>query len=141
MKKQIERWKDRTKCPICNFKLIKRNEGFVCKNSNCPLYFKLGKGWAYIVPNNTIEYFFKAKYDFDIERFKNKKLWLQLKSKKLYENGKCEICNSDKELVIHHILPRFSNPELTFDYENLMVLCKECHIKIHSEDKYRYNLK
>lgn len=83
---------------------------------------------------------FSIEKEFDNSFYPYHKFFL-LKSKKLYENGKCEICNSDKELVIHHILPRFSNPELTFDYENLMVLCKECHIKIHSEDKYRYNLK
>lgn len=139
--KEIERWIDKTKCPICNMKLVKKNEGFVCKNFKCPLYFKLGKGWAYIIPNNSLNYFFKSKYDFDIERFENRKLWLSLKSKKLYEQQVCEICGKEYNLEVHHILPRSSNPELSLDYENLMILCKECHIKIHSNDKHKYTKK
>ena len=128
-------------CPMCKHVLYKRYEGLVCKNWKCKLYHKLGKGWILIEERkkDNLQYF-KDKYDFDIERFGNKKRWLQLKSKVLFERGrKCEICDSNFLINIHHILPRAEYPELTFDGENLMVLCEECHKKIHGDDKYRYS--
>lgn len=142
IKKDFETWKEKNKCPMCNSKLIKKHEGIVCKNFNCPLYFKLGKGWVYLSREreNSI-LFHRATYDFDIDGFENKKKWLELKSKILYEKQKCEVCGTNRQLQVHHILPRFSNPELAMDLENLMVLCRECHVNIHSQDKHRFNLK
>lgn len=55
------------------------------------------------------------------------------------ERKVCEICKSNRFLHVHHILPRSSHPELALDKDNLMVLCEECHKKIHSEDKYKYD--
>lgn len=52
----------------------------------------------------------------------------------------CENCGSNICLHVYHILPRHSHPELAMDKENLMVLCEECHKKIHSEDKHKYSL-
>jgi 5-methylcytosine-specific restriction endonuclease McrA len=136
--KDINNWTDKTRCPICNSKLIKKYEGMVCKNYNCPLYFKLGKGWAYIIhKENPLKW--TLKYDFDLERHENIKKWLLLKSQIIYEKGCCEICGSIKKLQVHHILPRCSNPELNLDKDNLMVLCEDCHKKIHENDKYRFN--
>jgi len=131
-------WKDTSRCPMCNSKLTKRWEGLVC-NKNCPLNFKLGKGWVYLTKKKESSHkFFKDKYDFDIERLENKKKWLILKSRKLYSNPLCEICGCNHGLNIHHILQRSKYPELTLDIENLMTLCIKCHKKIHSNDKYRF---
>jgi len=133
---------DKTKCPICEHQLKKRYEGMVCKNPWCPLYFKCEKGWVYY--NNEKKQsllFWTAKYDFDITRHENIKKWLMLKSKIIYERKCCEVCGSIKLLQVHHILPRSSNPELALDIENLMLLCKDCHKKIHSEDKYNFGEK
>lgn len=132
-----------TTCPICALKLYKRNEGSVCKNSNCFLYFKLAKGWVYLDgnKNNNLNYF-KDEYDFSIERFENKKRWLLLKNEVFHERGrKCEICHTEISLGVHHIIYRTQAPSLTFDKENLMVLCRRCHTKIHEEDKHKFNLK
>mgnify|MGYP001615462677 CR=1 FL=1 len=34
-------------CPICRRKLIRKKEGYVCKNWKCLLYWKLNVGWVY----------------------------------------------------------------------------------------------
>ena len=115
----IPNWEDKTRCPLCNSKLQKRNEGLVCRN-NCPLTFKCGTGWAYITHKDTL--FWTLEYDFNIEKHENIKEWLMLKSNIIYERKICEICGSDRFLQVHHILPRSSNPELALDKENLMLL-------------------
>jgi len=128
------------KCPLCGRKLQRKYEGLICPNWKCKLgNFKCKKGWVYLDrKKEDSNLFFTSKYDFDITRHENIKKWLRLKSKLLYEKRKCEICGSDNYLHIHHILPRSSNPELTMDKENLMVLCEDCHKKIHKYDKYKF---
>lgn len=133
---EIEQWKDKDRCPICNSKLQKRWEGLVCRNT-CPLNFKLGCGWVYVQSKKN-KLFWTLKYDFDIDRHENIKKWLFLKSKMIYDKKYCEICGKDNFLQVHHILPRSSHPELSLDIENLMVLCKDCHKKIHEKDKYKF---
>ena len=142
-KNNLSSWnynQENPRCPNCNLRLYKKHEGLVCKNHECFFYFKCGKGWNFIPPehkNNLL--FFAFEYDFNIELFHNKKEWLMLKSKKLYEVSHCEICKTERFLQIHHILSRNEHPELAMDYENLMVLCKECHKKIHEKDKYNFS--
>ena len=41
--------------------------------------------------------------------------------------GKCEICGSDENVVIHH------NKEYSNDPNDLICLCAKCHGKVHSE--------
>jgi len=138
-KKYFEMWNDKSKCPVCNYALTKKHEGMVCTHFGCPLYFKLEQGWVYLdgQKKNNSE-FFRARYNFDMERLENKKRWLELKSKLIYEKKVCEICGSNRDLEAHHILPKSSYPELTLDYENLMLICLECHFKLHENDKHRY---
>ncbi len=126
-------------CPVCLKRLTKKHEGWACRN-NCYAGFKLGQGWVYLDGKKKNSYqFFKDQYDFNIERFENRKKWLRLKSEVLNEKGReCEICSDDFELHVHHIISRSENPSLTFDKQNLMVLCKKCHLEIHKEDKYRF---
>ena len=127
-------------CPICDRHLIKKHEGLICPNWKCVLgNFKCEKGWVYLDrKKKDSALFFTSQYDFNIERFHNKKKWLQLKSRILYERKICEVCKSDRFLHVHHILPRSSNPELAMDIENLMVLCKNCHKEIHKGDKHKF---
>jgi len=59
-KLEQEYWKsNKTICPLCSHKLIKKWEGMVCQNSRCLLNFKLGKGWVYLKGNskNNLKYF------------------------------------------------------------------------------------
>lgn len=44
---------------------------------------------------------------------------------------KCVKCNSEKNLVVHHIQTRKEKPELIIDIKNGMVLCRKCHAKLH----------
>lgn len=45
----------------------------------------------------------------------------------------CEVC-SQKATEIHHINPKRMGGSKTKDYiENLMAICRTCHIKAHSE--------
>jgi len=126
-------------CPICGKKLQKRYEGLVYRNFKCCMYFKLGKGWAYLIPrDNGLNYLYN-KFDFDLKHFNNLKKWLRLKTEILErDERKCVICSSNIELNVHHIISRAEAPELTFDKENLMTLCKSCHKKIHTDDKYYF---
>lgn len=139
IKKDFKYWEDKTKCPVCGGALYKKYEGLVCKNFSCPLYFKLEVGWVYMTKERVNSLFLHhCKYYCNPESFFNKIKWLRLKSEILREKQKCENCGSNMCLHVHHILPRYSNPELGMDKENLMVLCEECHKKIHSEDKYKF---
>lgn len=127
-------------CPFCSHKLIKKYEGWVCRTPKCPLYFKLEHGWVYLdgTKKNNLQ-FFKDKYNFDIESFENRKRWLKLKEEIFNEREKkCEICGKTFSLDVHHILSRAEHPSLTFDKENLIILCEECHKEIHKGDKHKW---
>jgi hypothetical protein len=43
----------------------------------------------------------------------------------------CEACGSTDELHMHHIRPWAEYPELRMDLDNLMLLCRGCHIDAH----------
>lgn len=53
----------------------------------------------------------------------------QLKLKE--SNYSCVKCKSREKLELDHIKPVYSNPELSYDYNNIQVLCKECHNEKH----------
>jgi 5-methylcytosine-specific restriction endonuclease McrA len=49
-----------------------------------------------------------------------------------YELGICQICKKQvDEICIHHIIPKRLGG--TNDINNLMQLCRPCHIKIHNK--------
>lgn len=53
---------------------------------------------------------------------------------KIRDNYKCVLCDSTDALQIHHIVPLSENSELNLNINNLIVLCKDCHInKAHKE--------
>jgi len=56
------------------------------------------------------------------------KVWLR-------DNYRCVECGSKKYTMIHHIIPYDENEPLTTRIENLVVLCRKCHSKIHSQGK------
>lgn len=43
---------------------------------------------------------------------------------------RCELCSKNTNIV-HHIKEVCNYPDMQFDIENLMVLCRECHRKQH----------
>ena len=52
-------------------------------------------------------------------------------------NGRCAECGTEEKIEYDHILPVSRYPEKGFDYNNMQLLCKDCHrIKSNSENKY-----
>jgi len=47
----------------------------------------------------------------------------------------CVICGNEKTLHVHHIKTRRLNPELAFDINNLITLCRSCHSTIKGKEK------
>lgn len=140
---QQKYWKsNKTICPFCGKKLYRKYEGLVCKNFACLLGdFKLGKGWVYLDPyeKKNSNQFFKDELHFKLDRLEIQKRWLELKHEIFFERErKCEICSNEYFLHVHHIIPRFKAPNLTLDKENLMIVCEECHKKLHANDKWRF---
>lgn len=50
--------------------------------------------------------------------------------------NKCESCGHGGEeniLEVHHIIPILERPDLAKSPENIMLICNECHKRIHKE--------
>lgn len=138
------------RCPVCDLVLYKRHEGLVCKNYKCDLYFKCGKGWFYNngeksheekIVNGLWNSSYKTMFS---------KQWAELKSIILRrDNYCCQFCEykmskdfyRNGTLIVHHIVPVHKQAALYLDKQNLIVVCKECHTKLHSHDKYRFGRK
>jgi hypothetical protein len=70
---------------------------------------------------------FKKRY----LKYLDSKEWATIKIEmKLYKGNKCEICNSSKNLHVHH-----KNYKNLFkeEYSDLMLVCEVCHKKIHNK--------
>lgn len=62
-----------------------------------------------------------------------KKWWQKTRFGTLVEMGECRRCGSDTQLVVHHSdgnNGKMGKP-LNNDIDNLVVLCRSCHAKIH----------
>ena len=51
---------------------------------------------------------------------------------------RCSICGQETKLTIHHIKAKSEYPELRFRMGNLMVVCRDCHNRIHMADDNHY---
>lgn len=63
------------------------------------------------------------------------------------DNGVCQRClsmkgifNSDK-LEVHHIKPREKYPDLIFDEDNCITLCKTCNLELGVKEKLDFERK
>ena len=56
--------------------------------------------------------------------------WQKMRKNKLIQNPFCETCGLMAQEV-HHILPRHTHPQLTYEWTNLQSLCHKCHMEIH----------
>jgi 5-methylcytosine-specific restriction endonuclease McrA len=57
---------------------------------------------------------------------------LRLNKKKLHAIGKCQKCNSDEKLEIHHKIPR--NKGGSHSLNNMILLCHKCHCVEHGHN-------
>lgn len=55
--------------------------------------------------------------------------------KKLFK-GKCGLCRKAKGVHIHHIIYKSEDKSKIDDIDNLILLCVECHNKVHSNKDY-----
>ena len=51
-----------------------------------------------------------------------------------HHEGRCQICGATKKLDVHHKTYRHHGLELQF-LDDLMLVCRDCHQKIHNMDK------
>lgn len=49
------------------------------------------------------------------------------------DNRTCKICGSKEEINAHHLYSRNSHPDLVYDPDNIVTLCKKCHTDFHKE--------
>ena len=144
-------WKDKSKCPMCNSTLVKKWEGLVCRN-NCPLSFKLGKGWVCLKSDSGWN---KAKNIINECFGDRRRNHLQREFAKLRkevirrDDYKCRMCDYSLTddfyfkvgLCVHHIIPASEEMAMFLDKDNMITLCRDCHKKVHSKDKYNFGEK
>lgn len=58
---------------------------------------------------------------------------LDTQHRRAFKDGKtCAICGSKDNLTVHHIKKVKTHEHLAYNYNNMVVLCKECHTKQHT---------
>ena len=70
------------------------------------------------------------------EQLRNRRNALLRKKRFLYQlrGGCCELCGKhfvQEALEIHHLVPVSQNPGLALQTKNLILLCHDCHVKVH----------
>lgn len=56
----------------------------------------------------------------------------KLKVTKFY-HGRCLVNPSHKGIVVHEIVPKSQRPSDWWEFENRVLLCNDCHVRIHNE--------
>lgn len=66
--------------------------------------------------------------------------WEKVRIEHLKQEPKCRVCETDKDLEVHHIKPFHLYPESELDPSNLITLCRNHHYDIaHLRDWSSYN--
>ena len=69
--------------------------------------------------------------------FYNSAEWKNLRNQKFFDaNGLCELCK-EKGIIregidVHHLVEISKDWSKRLDYDNLVLLCKDCHNEIHN---------
>lgn len=70
------------------------------------------------------------------ERFYKSKAWQEVRQAYfIYQHGICERCGKPGEIVHHKIYltpENINDPNITLSFDNLELLCQDCHNKEHS---------
>ena len=53
--------------------------------------------------------------------------WKKLSQQVRLRDGACTSCGRTDDLTVHHIAPVAAAPDLAFDWNNLITLCRACH--------------
>lgn len=78
----------------------------------------------------------KESYHIRFANFYNSKEWHDLRNQKFYDaDGMCEICKANGIIKqgkeVHHKIPIEEDWNKRFDYDNLILLCSDCHNAQH----------
>ena len=78
----------------------------------------------------------KLNYHEKYAEFYNSTAWKNLRNQKFGDaNGLCELCYKEGIIKqgreVHHIIPIEENWNKRLDYDNLILLCSDCHNKMH----------
>lgn len=66
--------------------------------------------------------------------------WQSLRKEVIRCYPECSMCETNKDLEVHHIQPKHIKPNLTLSWDNLIVLCKDCHLHLgHGNNFKNYN--
>lgn len=78
----------------------------------------------------------------EIQKALSSKRWKSMRSYVIHrDGGHCQRCRikfgliNDEQLQVHHIKPRIEYPELMYEEENLITLCKTCNLQIGTAEK------
>ncbi len=83
------------------------------------------------------------------ERFYKSKTWQKVRDLKFKSaGGLCEDCLAKGMCVpgeiVHHVIPitrdRIGDPDITLAQENLRLLCRACHERVHRKKEKRYTI-
>ena len=47
----------------------------------------------------------------------------------------CQVCNTNEDLQVHHILPAWKYRNKKYDLDNLITLCRTCHMRVQVFNK------
>jgi len=77
--------------------------------------------------------FYHEKYSDSINQSPEYKEWRT----KIFErdNYRCRWCGSGGYLEAHHIKPKSKYPELMYDHENGITLCRDCHRSVYKHEE------
>ena len=64
--------------------------------------------------------------------------WIKLRDAVKERDKVCQICGSDQNLHVHHMIYFKGHLAWEYDHQYLILLCSNCHIKEH---KYRNTIK
>ena len=63
--------------------------------------------------------------------------WRTVRKEHLKEESVCQVCSKNSSLEVHHIIPFYEDPSLELEPENLVTLCRRCHLFIGHIGYYR----
>jgi len=114
-------------CIICGKIFYKNNDKFC--SVKC-----YGK-WQSINRIKDKHWNWKGGKDYENKKIRNN-LEYGIWRKEIYKKDRwtCRICGSKKQIVAHHLKLFSEYPELRFDINNGITLCRSCHLKLHKEN-------
>jgi 5-methylcytosine-specific restriction endonuclease McrA len=60
-------------------------------------------------------------------------VYRRLRRAYMMHHGICEFCRVRLSVVLHHVKPVATNPELELDASNFKALCRPCHAICHAK--------